>query len=255
MKKIITTVIVVFVILLILLKFIPYGFKSGKTDIKVPRLSWNEQVTDDSITVTTTSSKLLLKIYMEALVVKYSTYTCRNTTMYYNKDKNLTINSYEIKSNGLFNTLTIYYNKGMNDQNYCSKVIDSKELSYRIKPPKRENLCHTPEKMHYNENGIKYTIYYSCFGDLLFKTGIEKMNYIREMLAYEWLSIQTITDFLEYQVEEEKSSKLTSQDNQNIAYINDSFSFIKCKRDNTNTDIFINNQKDIDIETFCKNEN
>lgn len=214
----------------------------------IPKTSTHIKNENSTINFNSFSSKILLKLEKKKLLEEYDKIYCQNKNMYVSKDSSLTIKDYTIKSKGIYNNVTIDYILDSVDNNYCSK-IDAKELKYLVYPPLENNVCYIPDRFSHKENGTNYLINYECFGNLAFRTGLDKYNYFDMMLSYGWISIDTIINFLELQ--SEKGNGTTIQTNNSKAYVMKYFTFIKCDSKNNNANIYINNKKQINLKDYC----
>lgn len=237
------------------LKFVPFGvttYKSEQTDInlKIPKLSlFKSECCMHSASFTSFSSVLTLKMELNSIMSKYEEYTCNNKNYYYDEKQNITINGYGVESNFLFNTFYINYNIGKYGNDYCGIVTDYTKLKYEIIDISETGYCFIEEEMKYlNSDGNLYNLHYKCFGNLAFQTGIYKMEYLNNMLEYEWISMDIIIKFLEYQVENSKADKNTYSDA--ILYKNNDFSLLQCNT--TNKDIYIGSTSFKYKEDYCK---
>ena len=81
---------------------------------------------------------------------------------------------------------------------------------------------------------------------ILLNTGMNKMNYLRNMLGYGWVSMNQFIDYLDYIVLSNECSKVVNKDY--VIYKTKDFSLLKCN----NNDIYIN-ESEYDYSNFvCK---
>lgn len=263
MKKIVTTILIFLLIIILSIKFIPFGSKNinmpnSLVNLKVPRLSFfKEECCMFSLTFKSFKSIFTLKLELNNIMNKYEKMTCNNKTYYYDEKNNITISEYGVNYGFILNEFYITYDKGKRDLNECSKITDSSKIDYRLQNPRADEItCIETRKIpmeYLNEDGKTYKLYYDwCFGDLLFQTGIEKMNYLDSMLAYDWISMHDIIDFLEYQVENNTATKDLYRDGGSVLYKNKDFALLYCNTIEGNKDIYISDTNLEYENEYCK---
>lgn len=259
--KIISLIVGIVIIGIICFKNISFGktiykIPNSNVNLEVPKLSFfKKDCCMFSSTFKSFRSKLSLQKELDKMIDSYEKRTCNNKPIYYNKDNDITITGYGVNSEFIMNSFYINYDKGEFDNNDCSVVTDPTKLKYSIKSTANNynNICVIPEKFTYkNKNGEIYDVYYECFGDLLFQTGLGNMNFLNYMLSYGWISMQDIIDFLEYQTNKKEATKTIFDDEGFVLYKNKDFSLLKCDTIDDNQDIYI---KDTNFEyekNICK---
>ena len=262
-KRYIIIFIVLFLLLvaLFVLKSIPYGtmtyeMPNSNVKLEVPKFSsFEKECCMFSATFKSFRSKLSLQKELDTIINNYEKKTCNNKTIYYDKNHNITITEYGVKYGIIMNTFYITYDKGKYDNNDCNVVTDPIKLTYQIdyNLKNKHESCYIPEQFKYlNKDGKMYNVYYECFGDLLFQTGMGKMNYLNSMIFYSWISMDDIMTFLEYQVKNNNATKETYNNENSILYKNEDFSLLKCDTINGNKDIYIGNTDFEYKENYCK---
>ena len=253
-KIMIFAIIVLFVIFLIL-KFMPFNkstYKSEQTGVKlkIPGFSsFKKECCMTSATFTSLRSSLVLKKELNDIMSDYEAYTCNNKIYYYDEKEDVTISEYGVEQGLLFNTFYITYDKGKRDANECSVMTDYKKIKYNVIPVNETGYCHIRENLKYRDSDNNLNnLFYECFGDLAIENGRGKMIILDNMLQYEWISMDTIINSLEYQVEQEKALKKTY--GENVLYKNNDFSLLQCKT--TNKDIYISSTNFEYNEEYCK---
>lgn len=269
MKKrtIFIILIIIFLILGILLKFIPFKVTEYKIDslsLKIPAMSFynkkikhkNNFISDKgniyTIQFKNFRSKYTIEKELKKILDKYEIKECNNNKIYYNKNDDFTIINYKINKGFLFNTFYIEVLKGNTNINICSKITDPSKLKYVIMSSSLNynNLPYTPSKLKYlNKDGNISNIYYNHSDDILFYTGTGKAKYLQDLLQFGWISMQDILDFLEYQEKNNKAKKINEKDY--TLYYNKDFSLLKCTNKNNN-DIYISNKKTLYNDDICK---
>ena len=121
MKKniiVIISVLVVLILVLIGIKFIPFGTKEATMGaniqkIEVPALSSLEsECCTYEANFKTLRGKNSIQKELDSMVDSYMEIDCSGKKAYYDMKHNITIFSYEVKSSGLFTKFTIKYNIG-----------------------------------------------------------------------------------------------------------------------------------------------
>lgn len=131
MKKIITIVLTIIILLIIIPKLLPvkretanviYDTENGSQTIElvIPKYSFlTKQDYQNKLNLRTTSiqsSKSIKKLIQKELS-SYEIIKCNNSSYYYNQEHNFTIKNYQIKNNILYTTVYYEYDFG----NYCNK--------------------------------------------------------------------------------------------------------------------------------------
>ncbi|MDD2435564.1 MAG: hypothetical protein PHO63_04845 [Bacilli bacterium] len=260
-KNIMMFIIILLIGLFVSLKFIPFGttaYTSKQTNatLEIPKLSvFEKECCMFSATFKTFSSKLNIQSELNTIMKKYEKRTCNNKTIYYDKKHNITITEYGVKYGLIMNTFFITYDKGEYDNNDCSVVTNPTKLKYQIdyRLKNESGTCYIPEQFKYlNKDGNMYNVYYECFGDLLLQTGLETMNFLNNMLFYDWISMYDVIGFLEYQVENKAATRQIFKDGGSTLYKNKDFSLLKCNTISGNQDIYIGSTDFEYKENYCK---
>lgn len=248
--------IVIFLVCIIflLLKFCDFGSKTyqipiNSIKINIPSLSRVVKSTDNYIVLKTPRSKYTIKKELENSLLSFKKYNCgsSNKSYFYNKEQNYTIISYSIKNKILYNEVIINYELGKFDFNTCARIVDYKNIKYKIIPPNDTGYCYIPESFSVNsKNNINYKIHYKCFGNLAIENNFEKYIYFDQILSYDWLKLDDFFKFLDYQTEKEKFKKYEQAGN--ILYRGNDFDLLYCSKSN---EIYIN--KEINLSNnFCE---
>ncbi|MDD2377710.1 MAG: hypothetical protein PHD10_02745 [Bacilli bacterium] len=260
-KNIIILTIILLIGIFIGLKYIPFGttkynMPNSNVELKVPKLSsFEEECCMFSATFKSFRSKSSLQRELDKIMNSYEKKICNNRTIYYNEKQDITITEYGVKRGILLNTFYVTYDKGSYENNECSVITDSIKLKYQIDYDfkNKRGFCRIPEKFKYlNRNGETYDVYYECFGDLLFKTGMDKMEYLNYMLSSGWISMHDVIDFLEYQVINGEATKNEFKDGGLVIYKNKDYSLLKCNNWTGNQDIYIGGTNFEYKESYCK---
>ncbi len=262
MKKqniLVLTVFVLILIFILFLKFFPFGGRyyklSNKNNFKIPKISFLNESKENYISFKTIRGMTIIKKELEDSFNEYEKGICNNKTIFYDEKSDITIIEYNIDSGFIFNTFYIKYYKGKFDRNECSVIKDATKLDYQIRSASLnyQNRCSIPEQFEYkNNNGNKYNVYYDCFGDILFKTGLDEMNFLDSMLKYSWISMDTVVDFLKYQVKNGNASSEILIDMEATIYRNKGFSLLTCNTSAGNKDIYIGGTDFQVKENYCK---
>lgn len=262
--KIVFIILGVIILSIICLKSIPYGTTTYKMPnsgiyLKAPKFSmFKEECCMFSSSFQSLRSKFLLEVELERMMNDYEKIVCHNQDVYYDKNTNITITDYGVKSGLLFNEFYITYDKGYPTNNECSVVTDATKMTYQIdySSKNKHGICYHPDTFQYvNEDGNSYNVHYTCFGDILFQSGMNKMHPLNNLLSMGWVSMSQVIDFLEYQVIEGTIKKETYQNEDTVMYRGKDFSLLKCgKRSGGNKDIYIGDPKlKYDKKTQCAN--
>lgn len=175
---------------------------------------------------------------------EYEKYICQNQKFYYDKDNDITIKGIEIGSKLFINEYSYTISKGMFDNNFCSKVIGYKNIKHQIK-----DVLIKPHKYEYKNivDGNIYNVYSNLENkDILLSTGMNVMNYLRDMLRFGWVSMNQFIDYLDFISSNGDSVKIETKDY--IAYETKEFTLLKCD----NNDIYIY-ENEYDYSNFvCK---
>ena len=189
-------------------------------------------------------SKSVLLNKTDNILNGYEKYTCQNQKFYYDKDNDITIKRIDIGSKLFINEYSYIISTGIFDNNYCSKVIDYKDIKYQMK-----NVFIKPHEYEYKNmiDGNIYNVYSNLENkDILLNTGMNKMNYLRNMLRYGWVSMNLFIDYLDFISANCDSVKIETKDY--IAYETKEFTLLKCD----NNDIYIY-ENEYDYSNFvCK---
>lgn len=261
MKKkifIFCTIISILLVAFVCFKNIPFGISTkimpnSNIELKIPKLAFlDDECCMFSANFKSFSSKWVLQMELDNIMNSYDKKTCNNKEIYYNKEQKIAIYDYGVKSDFILNEFYINYNKEEYDTNSCSLITDPTKLVYSIKKSNRAaDDCYGP-MTYKNEDGKTYNLYYNwCFGDLLFQTGTGTMNYLYAMLGYEWISMQDVISFLEYQVENHEATKEVYKDGDSVLYKNKDFSLLKCNTAKGNKNIYIDGTDFKYKEDYC----
>lgn len=237
------------------LKFIPFKkttYKSEQTDVnlRIPGFSFfNKECCMTSVTFTSPRSALFLQAELNDIMSDYESYTCNNNKYYYDEKEDITISKYGVEVGLLFNTFYITYDKGKRNANECSITTNYQELKYVVMPVNETGYCYIDESLKYKDSDNKLNnLHYECFGNFAIENGRGKMIYLDDMLQYGWITMDTIIDFLDYQVKQKRTSK--SVHGKNILYKNKDFSLLQCNT--TDKDIYISSPDFVYKEDYCK---
>lgn len=254
MKKIFYSIcifIFIFIFILIYFKFFSFHTQIHKVvdfELKLPFYSkiYHTSKSNDEYVLTfkTFLSKDVILNKINDILNEYEEYICQNQVFYYDKDNDITIKDVDIGNNEIINKYSVTISKGMFDNNFCSKVIDYKNIKYQIK-----DVLTNPHEYKYKNivDGNIYNVYSNLKNKaILLNTGMNKMNYLRNMLRYGWVSMNQFIDYLDYIVLSNKCSKVVNKDY--VIYKTKDFSLLKCN----NNDIYIN-EMEYDYSNFiCK---
>lgn len=232
--------ILIFICISIIFSFAYFKFFSFHTQIlnvdkfklSVPFYSkyYNSTKSNDGYVLMfkTLLTKSILLNKTNEILGKYEEYICQNQLFYYDKDNNATIKKIDISNKLFINQYSITLSNGKFDNNYCSKVVNYKDLKYQIKP-----IFSKPYEIEYKNtiDGNMYKIYFNLENkDILLSTGMNKMNYLGSMLKYGWVSMNQFLDYLDYTTSIKDGSKIESE--KNIIYKTNDFSLLKCNNNN-----------------------
>lgn len=262
-RKKLYVVIGILILTLLCLIHIPYGttnytMPNSNIVLKVPKFSsFKEECCMFSASFQSFRSKFSLQLELEKIMTGYEKMECHNKTVYYDKKADITIHDYGVESGFFFRKFYITYDKGKPTNNECSVVTDATKTKYQIdyRLKNERDICYHSEKFQYwNKDGNIYDVYYQCFGDILFQSGMNKMHYLNDMLSRGWISMDDVINFLEYQVIQGKAKKQEFKDGGSIMYMTKDFHLLKCNRLMGNQDIYIGstNMK-YDQSTQCIN--
>ena len=252
MKKIFYSIcIFIFIFILIYFKFFSFHTQIHKVndfELKLPFYSkiYHTSKSNDEYVLTfkTFLSKDVILNKINDILNEYEEYICQNQMFYYDKDNDITIKDVDIGNNEIINKYSITISKEMFDNNFCSKVIDYKNIKHQIK-----DVLTNPHEYKYKNivDGNIYNVYSNLKNKaILLNTGMNKMNYLRDMLTYGWVSMNQFIDYLDYIVLNNKCSKFENKDY--VIYKTKDFSLLKCN----NNDIYIN-ESEYDYSNFiCK---
>lgn len=183
---------------------------------------------DYVLTFKTLLSKSILSKKFNSILNEYEEYICQNQLFYYDKDNDITIEKIDIGSKKFINQYSITLSNGKIDNNFCSEVVDYKDLKYQIK-----QTFIKPHELKYKNtvDGNIYNIYYNLEDkDILLKTGMNKMNSLRGMLKYGWVSMNQFVDYIDYITSISDGSKIKNKEY--VIYKTKDFSLLKCENNN-----------------------
>lgn len=252
MKKLFYSIcILIFIFVFIYFKFFSFHtqiHKVGDFELKLPfysKIYDTSKSNDEYVLIFKTFlSKGVILNKINDILNEYEEYICQNQGFYYDKDNDITIKDVDIGNNEIINKYSIIISKGMFDNNFCSKVIDYKNIKHQVK----ETLINPHEFKYKNTvDGNTYNVYFNLVNkDILINTGMNKMNYLRSMLTYGWVSMNQFIDYLDYIELNKEVFKIENKDY--IVYKTKDFSLLKCN----NNDIYIN-ESEYDYSNFiCK---
>lgn len=125
MKNKIILIAIAVVVLVVGIKFIPFGTKKAMmgaslVELEVPKFSTiKTECCTYSATFKTLRSTSIIQSELDKIMTNYKQISCDGKTYYYNFDTNVTIKEYGTKQGLLFNTFYIEYSKG----NACEEQI------------------------------------------------------------------------------------------------------------------------------------
>lgn len=236
-------IVIICVVIVVAIKIFPFGSSLYIVDkslkLNLPKFSFDIRKEESGkVDFKTVRSKAVVTLEVKRILDKCEKYLCNNKYYYYDKDNSLTIVNFEVKQHLFFNSIEIQYRKGKLNNNECSKIDNSKYLKYSITPVNETGFCYIPDKFkYYDEDGNRHNVYYDCFGNLLFRNGMDEKTYIDQLFGYRWLSVDTLIDFLEEQVKKGSFIKKAFDDKWSIIYRNNDFYLLKCGY--KNNDIYI----------------
>ncbi len=258
-KKIFWIVAIVILILIIIgIKFIPFGSKSYSNEkmsstLTIPRLSFfKEECCMFSATFISFRSKDSLQKELDKIVEKYEKKTCNNKTIYYDSINEITIYEYGVKEGLLFNTYYINYDKVNISNDECNVITDFTKIEYdyyHVADDQREEMS-----VHYqylNSNGNKYNVYNDCNKCLSIKKGMGYDTTFENMLNSSYMSMDDLVNFFEYQVQNGDATKDISKYSEATLYKNNDFSLLKCNTTDGNQDVYISDKLEYN-SSYCK---
>ena len=252
MKKLFYSIcIFIFIFIFIYFKFFSFHAQIYKVDDFELKLPFYSKIYDTSksndeyvLTFKTFLSKDTILNKINDILNEYEEYICQNQVFYYDKDNDITIKEIKIDKDLFINEYSIIMLIGKFDNNYCSKVIDYKNIKYQIK----EIFTNSHEFKYKNTvDGNTYNVYFNLVNkDILINTGMNKMNYLRSMLTYGWVSMNQFIDYLDYAELNKEVFKIENKDY--IVYKTKDFSLLKC-----NNNVIYINESEYDYSNFiCK---
>lgn len=255
LKKKIIFIILVSIIIILTLKYIPFGSKNYhnskmSSSLTIPRLSLFKEETNKYVaTFRTIKNKSILKLELEKIMNHLEKKTCHYDTYYYDQKNNITIEKYEIKSNLLFNEFSITYGKGEYSNTICNIITAPTRIEY--------NYFHIDEEIeikplykYLNEDGNLYDVHTNCDYCLSIKKGMGYFAYFEELLESSYISMDDLISFLEYQVKIGDATKNITYDDGTIIYKNSDFTLIKCNTKEGNKDVYFSDKLDTTIN-YC----
>lgn len=251
--KLFIIIAVSLIIIIFIFRSFPFGYNQYKissdlSKITLPKFSYdikNEQ--KGIITFKSHRSKFIIQDEINDMFESYDKYICNNKVLYYDKDHNITFMDYEISYRFFTNNIKLIYHSGKFSDNECAKVFDYKQMDYRIIPVNSTGHCYIKEdKFEYrDENNELHNVYYECFGNLAFKNGMNKMEYIDRVLFFRWISMKDIINYLNYKTKDKTFTKKII-DKKHTLYYNNDFYLLKCD----NKDIYIGAKYD-EFKSYC----
>jgi len=254
-KKIIVYVIIVFLIVIVGIKFIPLGSKNYQSSkltssLIVPRFSFIKKEKDNYVaTFGTIKNKTILKLQLDNIMNNLKKKTCHYDTYYYDKDNDVTIEGYEIKSGILFNEFSIIYGKGEYSNDLCNVITDPTRIEYdyfhiddirEIKPLYK----------YLHEDGNLYNVHTTCDYCLSIKKGMGYYSYFEDLLKSSYMSMRDLISFLDYQVKIGDATRDVGINKEATIYKNKDFTFIECNTKEGNKDIYFDERLDSSIN-YC----
>ena len=261
-KRIIYIVITFFIIILVI-KFIPLGTKnyhSSKltSSLIVPRFSVIKDEKDNKdnyiATFKTIKNKTILKLQLDKIMNNLEKKTCHYDTYYYDKDNDVTIEKYKIKSGILFNEITITYGKGEYSNVLCNVITDPTRIEYRYFHID-EGVEIKPLYKYLNEDGNLYDVHTTCDYCLSIKKGMGYNSFFEELLESSYMSMDDLITFLNHQVKIGDATKNVAVDGYSTVYKNKDFTLIKCDTPEGNKDVYFDERLDSSIDYCNKKEN
>jgi len=254
-KKRILYIMLIFIIILLGIKFIPFGSKiysnpKQNISIEVPRFSLYKENNDKKvISFITIKNKNILKIELDRIINKLEKKTCHYDTYYYDKKNNIMIEKYEINKGILFNEIAIKYGLGEYSNDECNIITDPTRIEYsyfhidEIREIK-------PLYKYLNEDGNLYDVHTTCDYCLSIKKGMGYFAYFEDLLKSSYMSMEDLINFLEYQVKVGEATKEIAFDKTSTIYKNKDFTLVKCNTKSGNKDIYFDERLDSSID-YC----
>lgn len=259
-KKIIRTILLVIIVLFIIgVKFIPFGSKSYTnkqmaSTLIIPRLSFFEkECCMFSTTFRSFRSVDSLQKELNKIMKKYEKKTCNNKTVYYDSKNKITIYEYGVENGLLFNTYYINYDNVTMTNDDCNEITDFKKIEYKYYhiPDNQERDSLSIHFKYLNENDKLYNVYTDCRDCLSLKKGMGYWETFENELSSSYISMNTLIEFLDYQVSNNKATKKYYSNKEIVLYKNDDFSLLKCNTASGNQDVYISDKLEYD-ESYCK---
>lgn len=259
MKKNIKIILIIGLVLLVILlgmKFVPFGLKNYQikelsSSLQLPRLSFFKEETGEYVaTFKTIKSKYILKKELDKIMDNFEERICHYDTYYYDEKNDVTIEKYEINSGILFNEFSISYGKGKYSNDVCNVITDPMRIEYDYFHVKEEREI-KPLYKYLNKDGKLYDVYTTCDYCLSIKKGMGYFSYFEDLLKSSYMSMDDLITFLEYQVEIGDATKSVFYDGGSVIYKNTDFSFVKCNTSEGNKDVYFSDKLDLSID-YCK---
>lgn len=126
-KRLRLLLIIFFIIVIIILyKFLPFGYQlkvlnyyNKNINLGIPTYSFLPKVNQNSYSYKNLRNSYVLKTEMKNYLNYLEHINCNNTTYYYDANTNITIISYDVKNNFLYNTIEYQ----IKDGNYCKNLM------------------------------------------------------------------------------------------------------------------------------------
>lgn len=119
-------VVFIIIIIIILYEFLPFGYQlkvlnyyNKKINLGIPAYSFLPKVNQNSYSYKNLRNSYVLKTELKNYLNYLEHINCNNTTYYYDDNTNITIISYDVKNNFLFNTIEYQ----IKDGNYCKTLM------------------------------------------------------------------------------------------------------------------------------------
>lgn len=254
-KKIIFYIMVMFIIIILGIKFIPFGAKNYynsefNVSMIVPRLSFfKEKKEKNVISFITIKNKRILKFELDRILSKLEKKTCHYDTYYYDKKSDITIEKYEINSGILFNEFSISYGKGEYSNDICNIITDPTRIEYDYFHLNEEREI-KPLYQYLNQDGKLYNVYTTCDYCLSIKKGMGYPSYFEDLLKSSYMSMDDLITFLEYQVKIGDATKDIVFNSSSTIYKNKDFTLVKCNTLEGNKDVYFGDKLDSSID-YC----
>jgi hypothetical protein len=257
MKKKIIIILLIIIALLAVFKFVPLGstkytIPDYSVTLEIPKLStFKEVCCMFSASFSSFRSAFIIQKELDSIMSKYERMTCHNKTYYYDKKNDITISDYTVKHGLIKNTFFIIYNKGKYSDDNCNTITNPTQLKYVVDMRYAIDEVHTDYKYEDN-NGNLHNVYIDRIGNLEIQNGSGHMQPLDTMLMYNWMTMDDLIAFLEYQVETKKATKEVCKDGGSILYKNKDFSLLKCNTLAGNKDVYIGHTSMKYEKNYCK---